>query len=437
MNNTIGPEAILAKRRSYFYPCTQHFYSNPPQIVRGDMQYVYDSTGRRYVDFFAGVSVVACGHCNGEIAQATIGQLRTLQHTTTIYLTQPMADLAERLASILPGAIRRTFFCNSGSEANEGALLLARLHTGKRGFIALEGGLHGRTALTMAVTGIPMWRADADADAGNDWVSFIPRPFDPGLAPDEAARRSIAALERVLADKGDSIAAMIVEPVQGNGGIVVPPLDYFKEVEALLERHGVLLIADEIQTGFGRTGRMFAMEHYGVTPDIMTTAKALGNGVPIAAFSSTDDIAASFRRPSASTFGGNPVSSVTALAVLDYMERERLTERAAHLGSVLAAGLRRLQSRHHCVSDVRGLGLMLGMEIGGDDPNQGAARVDRILERMKDRGFLIGKNGLGRNVLAFQPPLVVGEPDILNMLEALDAVLGLESSMEEGEKPWN
>ena len=423
MQSYIGPEQVLKKREQYFYPCTSHFYRNPPQLVKGEMQYLYGHDGKRYTDFFAGVSVVASGHCNPEIAERTAEQLRTLQHTCTIYLTQPNVDLAERLAGVLPGGLRRTFFVNSGSEANEGALLLARMHTGRRGFLALEQGLHGRTYLTMSVTGLRMWRTDPQLAQDTD-VTFIPRPYEWGLSADEAARRSIAALEAALAEKGDTIAAMIAEPIQGNAGIVAPADWYFAEVKRLLEQHGVLLIADEIQTGFGRTGRMFAMDRYGVTPDILTMAKALGSGIPVAGFATTDEIAASLNRPSASTFGGNPVSSVTALAVLDYIEAHRLPERAERLGAQLRGGLERLAARFpQHVSDVRGAGLMLGAELCAEEPERGARLTDDVLEAMLDRGYILGKNGVNRNVLAFQPPLVIAEDDVRGMLDALEAVL--------------
>lgn len=423
MQSYIGPEQVLKKREQYFYPCTSHFYRNPPQLVKGEMQYLFGHDGKRYTDFFAGVSVVASGHCNPEIAERTAEQLRTLQHTCTIYLTQPNVDLAERLAGVLPGGLRRTFFVNSGSEANEGALLLARMHTGRRGFLALEQGLHGRTYLTMSVTGLQMWRTDPQLAQDTD-VTFIPRPYERGLSADEAARRSLAALEAALAEKGDTIAAMIAEPIQGNAGIVAPADWYFAEVKRLLEQHGVLLIADEIQTGFGRTGRMFAMDRYGVTPDILTMAKALGSGIPVAGFATTDEIAASLNRPSASTFGGNPVSSVTALAVLDYIEAYRLPERAERLGELLRGGLTRLAARFpQHVSEVRGAGLMLGAELCAEEPERGAKLTDDVLEAMLDRGYIIGKNGVNRNVLAFQPPLVIAEDDVRGMLDALEAVL--------------
>lgn len=418
----MGRQAVIKGRKQYFYPCTQHFYSNPPQLVRGQMQFVYDELGNRYTDFFAGVSVVACGHCNPAITERTVAQLMQLQHTTTIYLTQPAIDLAERLAELMPGDLRRTFFVNSGSEANEGAMLLARMHTGRKGFIALESGLHGRTNLTMSVTGLAMWRTDRFLDED---VFFIPRPHELGVSLAAAAEASLAALKRVLEAHGEDIAAMIVEPIQGNGGMIMPAPFYFHEVKKLLDAHGVLLIADEIQTGFGRTGEWFAMEHYGVTPDILSMAKALGNGVPIAAFATTDAIAASLNRPSASTFGGNPVSAATALAVLDYIAAKRLPERSAVLGAVLKAALEQLMRQHpDIIREVRGTGLMLGAELAGACGLDPAALTDRVLEAMKDRGFLVGKNGVGRNVLAFQPPMIITEEDIAGMIAALGEVLG-------------
>ncbi|NMM52504.1 aspartate aminotransferase family protein [Paenibacillus aquistagni] len=425
----IGPEAIVAKRKQYGYPCTANFYKNPPQIVGGKMHKLYDHEGKSYVDFFTGVSVVACGHCNEAITSKTIEQLQQLQHTSTIYLTQPMVELAERLANgILPGNLKRTFFVNSGSEANEGAMLVARMHTKRRNFLALEYGLHGRTFLTMNVTGIPMWRTDDYLDS--DVATFIPRPYDPALDLESAARRSLDALAAVLAEKGDTFAAMIVEPIQGNGGMIVPPDWYFRELKAMLEAHGILLIADEIQTGYGRTGRMFGIEHYGIVPDILTMAKALGNGVPIGAFSTTDEIAASLNRPSASTFGGNPVSAATALAVLDYIEQEGLVERSAQMGGKLIEGLKALQAKHPVIVDVRGKGFMAGAEIQGANDQESAEWTDVILENMKDRGYIIGKNGVGRNVLAFQPAMITPWEEIEAMLNALDEVLGTLSYRE-------
>ena len=323
--------------------------------------YSIHDQGKEYLDFFAGVSVMNCGHCNLEILEKTIQQMQTLQHTTIIYLTEEMVQLAEKLASVLPGDLRRSFFCCTGSEANEGAMLLARLYTGKNEFIALENGLHGRTYLTMSATGIPMWRADPDLSPK---VHFAKTVWDSNTDLEQAAKASIESIKEIIQARGaNHIAALIAEPIQGNGGIITPPAWYFKELKQLLEDNGILLIIDEVQTGFARTGKMFAIEHYDVVPDIMTVAKALGNGMPISAFCTTDEVAKAFTKPSASTLGGNPVSSATALAVLDYIEKYELCETAAHLGEMLKEGLIALQAKYSLIKDVRGIGLMLGAEL--------------------------------------------------------------------------
>ena len=390
-------------------------------MLIGVFLYSIHDQGKEYLDFFAGVSVMNCGHCNPEILEKTIQQMQTLQHTTIIYLTEEMVQLAEKLASVLPGDLRRSFFCCTGSEANEGAMLLARLYTGKNEFIALENGLHGRTYLTMSATGIPMWRADPDLSPK---VHFAKTVWDSNTDLEQAAKASIESIKEIIQARGaNHIAALIAEPIQGNGGIITPPAWYFKELKQLLEDNGILLIIDEVQTGFARTGKMFAIEHYDVVPDIMTVAKALGNGMPISAFCTTDEVAKAFTKPSASTLGGNPVSSATALAVLDYIEKYELCETAAHLGEMLKEGLIALQAKYSLIKDVRGIGLMLGAELVKEDGQPASEETDVILEKLKDRGIIVGKNGLNRNVLAFQPPLVITEANVQTLLHELDEVL--------------
>ncbi|SHM73798.1 Aminotransferase class-III, partial [Anaerosporobacter mobilis DSM 15930] len=247
---------IVQMRKDYLMPCLGYFYKNPPVFVKGEMQYLYDATGKKYLDFFAGVSVMNCGHSNPDILNKVMGQLSSLQHLTNVYLTSPVVELAKKLSEVLPGDLHNSFFCMSGSEANEGAMLLARIYTGKRKFIALNNSLHGRTYLTMSATDIPMWRADPYL---TDDVYFI------SSSPD----RILSDLEAVL-EKDNDIAAFICEPIQGNGGIITPPDWYYTEISRLLKRYGVLFICDEVQTGFARTGTMFAIEQYNVVPDIMT-----------------------------------------------------------------------------------------------------------------------------------------------------------------------
>lgn len=426
MKKPAGPEEILRKKHQYLIPCVYHFYAEPMQIVRGEMQYLYDHAGKRYLDCFAGVSVVNCGHCHPDIVRAVCEQAATLQHTTTIYLTQPIVDLAERLAAVTPGRLGKSFFCASGSEANEGAALLASLATGRHEFISLRHALHGRTKLAMSLTGLQMWRADTSPVGG---VSFAPNPYcfrcPLGSRRDGCDLACADAVETIIkTTTSGQVAAMFAEPIQGNGGVITPPPGYFKRLREILDRYGVLLVVDEVQTGFGRTGRMFGIEHFGVEPDIMTMAKALANGTPVGAFITNDELAARFTRPSASTLGGNPVTAAAALATLDVIAREGLADRAASLGDRLKAGLTALMARHPVIGDVRGLGLMLGAELVRPDNSPAAAETDLALEMLKDRGFLVGKNGLHRNVLAFQPPLVVSAEDIDSLLTALDDVLG-------------
>ena len=421
MSNFIGPEKIIQKKKEFLFPCSQHFYKIPPQIVRGQMQYLFDNEGKRYLDFFAGVSVINCGHCNPEILEATIDQMKTLQHTSIIYLTQPIVDLAEKLSCVLPGDIKHSFFCCTGSEANEGALLLARLYTGRNEFISLSNSLHGRTYLKMSATAIPMWRSDPLL---SDCISFVPNSYNKDKTQEVAARESLEAIESLISSKGaEKIAALIAEPIQGNGGIITPPKWYFKELKNLLEKHGILLIIDEVQTGFARTGKMFAIEHYDVVPDIITVAKALGNGMPISAFCTNDVIAAAFTKPSASTLGGNPVAASTAIAVLDYIENNNLCLSAEKLGMKLKTGLITLKEKYPIIYDVRGIGLMLGAELLRENGEPACEETDFILEILKDEGILLGKNGLDRNVLAFQPPLVITEKDVELVLDKLNFAL--------------
>lgn len=422
----IGPEAILAKKAEYFVPCINHFYQDPPEFVKGDMQYLYDSTGKKYLDFFAGVSVMNCGHSNPAITDRVIAQIQELQHVCNIFLTEQGVTLAEQLAAVAPGDLKRSFFVNSGTEANEGALLMASLYTGKHEFIALDLGLHGRTQLTMSLTGIGMWRT-TDVPEGGIHFARNPNYYRDGLGMsqrefEDACVEDVARLIRRRTS--GNIAAMIVEPIQGNGGIITPTPHYFQKLKALLEAHDILLIADEVQTGFARTGKMFAIENFGIVPDIMTVAKALGNGFPIGAYITTDEIAQAFTRPSASTLGGNPVSAAAGMAVLDYIASEKLCERAETLGAQLREGLLQLQERHALIGDVRGLGLMQGIELVKDTQQTPAfEELDLILEKLKDRDIIVGKNGENRNVLAMQPPLVITAEDVRFFLQNLDEVL--------------
>lgn len=425
LEKPIGPEAILEKKKKYIMPCLAHFYKEPRQFVKGEMQYLFDSEGRKYLDCFAGVSVINCGHCNPEINAEVVKQVQSLQHVCNTYLTENFVNLAEKLAEVTPGDLQKTFFCSTGTEANEGALLLASIYTGKDEFIALRNGLHGRTKLTMSLTGIQMWRTDPHPCGG---IHFAPNAYcyrcPLGKKFPECDYACADAVDDLIrtATSGQP-AALIAEPIQGNAGIVTPPKGYFKRLKEILTSHNALLIIDEVQTGFGRTGKMFAIENFDVVPDIMTMAKALGNGAPISAFTASAKIADTYTKSGASTLGGNPVSSIAGLGVLKYIQEHNLMENAQARGQQLYDGLVELQKKHPIIGDIRGIGLMRGAEFVHADKSPAPEELEMVLEEMKNRGFIIGKNGVARNVMAFQPPLVITEADVNNVLNTLEDVL--------------
>lgn len=427
LEKPIGPEAILEKKKKYIMPCLAHFYKEPRQFVKGEMQYLFDSEGRKYLDCFAGVSVINCGHCNPEINAEVVKQVQSLQHVCNTYLTENFVNLAEKLAEVTPGDLQKTFFCSTGTEANEGALLLASIYTGKDEFIALRNGLHGRTKLTMSLTGIQMWRTDPHPCGG---IHFAPNAYcyrcPLGKKFPECDYACADAVDDLIrtATSGQP-AALIAEPIQGNAGIVTPPKGYFKRLKEILASHNALLIIDEVQTGFGRTGKMFAIENFDVVPDIMTMAKALGNGAPISAFTASAKIADTYTKPGASTLGGNPVSSIAGLGVLKYIQEHNLMGNAQARGQQLYDGLVELQKKHPIIGDIRGIGLMRGAEFVHADKSPAPEELEMVLEEMKNRGFIIGKNGVARNVMAFQPPLVITEADVNNVLNTLEDVLQL------------
>lgn len=421
----LGPAEIIKKKKEYIIPCLYHFYQEPMQLVKGEKQYLYDQEGKKYLDFFAGVSVINAGHCHPEITSRICEQVKRLQHVCNIYLTQPMVELAEKLAQLTPGRLQKSFFCNSGTEANEGAILLAKIATKRSELLTLQDGLYGRTYLTMSLTGLRFWRTDPNPAGG---ISFVPNAYcyrcllnltypACDLACAEAVRHVIET------STSGEVAALIAEPIQGNGGIITPPPEYFLRLKEILNKYGALLIIDEIQTGFGRTGKWFAIEHWDAEPDIMSMAKALGNGVPIGVFTTRPEIADTYTCPGASTLGGNPVSMVAGLATLEVIEKEGLIQNAATLGTYLKEKLLALQEKHLLIGDVRGIGLMIGVELVKNEKQPAAAETDRVLELMKNRRIIIGKNGRSRNVLAFQPPLVITKDNVDEVIENLDEVL--------------
>lgn len=399
----------------------------PVVIERAEGAVYHDSSGREYLDAFSGISVVNSGHGNREVVEAAKAQLDRLLHCCSyVYHNIPMADLAEKIARITPGRLLKSFFGNGGAEAIEGALRLAKQYTGKFEFLALTQSFHGRSLATLSVTGNA-----ARKKGGGPYmpgVAFCPAPYhyrSPFGAKDPAdtARLCARAVEEViLCHTSNRVAAMIVEPVMGEGGIIVPPPEYFQELLPILRRHGILLIADEVQSGFCRTGRMFACEHYGIEPEIMVMAKGIANGLPLSAFIAWEEVADSFTPGDhLSTFGGNPVSCAAALANIAFMEREDLASQAALKGERVMEKLRGIGSARVKVGEVRGLGLMIGVELVTDLETREPATIEAAVVRAKarEKGVLIGVGGLYGNVLRIQPPLTVTESQLDQVVQAL------------------
>ncbi|HET6495213.1 MAG TPA: aspartate aminotransferase family protein [Thermoleophilia bacterium] len=391
----------------------------PVVADHGEGALLYDADGTEYIDCFAGISVTNAGHGNRQIIDAARAQADKLVHACTyVYHVESAADLAERLAQITPGRLQKTFFSNSGAEALEGAMRLAKRFTGKREFVALESSFHGRTYATLSITG------NAGRKKGGGpympGVAFAPTPYCyrcplnlEVTSCDMACARRVAETAR-LHLSGD-VCAFIAEPVMGEGGIIVPPDDYFRVVKEWLDAEGVLFIADEVQSGFGRTGHMFAIEHYGVEPDIICMAKGIANGWPLGAFTATPEIADAFQiGDHLSTFGGNPVSCAAALANIAFHIEERLAEQAAAKGAALMSRLRELQDHQPLIGDVRGRGLMIGVELVTDRQTKahGTAAAAFVRQYCLEHNVLIGVGGNFGSVLRIQPPLVIEEAQL-------------------------
>ena len=372
----------------------------PLVLVKGNGCTVWDSEGRSYLDFVAGIAVCNLGHAHPRIARALSQQAETLLHVSNLYYTVPQTELA--LWLVENSFADRVFFCNSGAESNEAAIKLARKYfsdkeeTGRYEVIAMEQSFHGRTMATLSATGQEKIRKGFDPVlAGFEFV-----PFD-----------DVASLEKKI---GPSTAAVMIEPLQGEGGVRCPSSGYMKAVRKLCHESGVLLIFDEVQTGMGRTGRLFAYEHFGIQPDIMTLAKALGNGLPIGAMLAVEKVAKAFGPGAhATTFGGTPIVTAASLEVVRTLEQEQVIAHCERIGNYFKEQLIQLKNRHTCIEEVRGLGLLVGIKL-----NQ---KGDAIVRACMERGFLI--NCIQETILRFVPPLIVQKKEIDSLISCLDEVL--------------
>jgi alanine-glyoxylate transaminase/(R)-3-amino-2-methylpropionate-pyruvate transaminase len=425
-----GPsrDEVLADRQKYCTPALLTYYKEPIMIVEGHKQWLFDETGRRYLDGFAGIVTVSVGHCHPKVNAALKEQIDTLQHTTTIYLHPNIVKFAKKLASKMPQGLDVTYFVNSGSEANELAVSMARYYTGNYDMIALRNSYHGGSLVTQAATSHWTWKFQQGNTHGfhhalNPDPSLT--PFD-NLALDEIAAKSAADIDELIRySTPGKVAGFIAEPIQGVGGTTHGDMSYLGKAYDVVRKYGGLCIADEVQTGFGRTGEHYwGFQNYGVTPDMVTMAKGIGNGFPLGAVTTSTEIATTMKeRIHFNTYGGNPMACAAGAAVLDVIDEEGLQENCKVVGGHLKSRLEALKEKHAIVYDVRGMGLMLGMELRNSDGSPAKEQTAELLEGSLEHGLLIGKGGLNGNVVRLKPPMCLTKEDADFIADVFDTVI--------------
>ena len=417
---------VRNKHKQYIFDAVKNYYKEPVVVSKASGFRVKDVEGNSYLDFFGGILTVSVGHANEEVNAAVTAQVNRLSHISSLYPTVPVVNLAERLVKMTPDKLEKVFLHASGTEADETAVMLAQLYTGNSEIIALRHGYSGRSLLAQSLTGHAPWRAlstqvSAVKHALAPYCYRCPLKLnypDCGVACAEDVR------ELIQTSTTGKIAGILVEPIQGVGGFITPPEEYFRIVAEIVREHGGVFISDEVQTGFGRTGKTWGIDHYDVEPDMITTAKGIANGLPLAALISTKEIADSLKNNTISTFGGNPVSCAAANATLDIIERDNLADNAQQMGEILMDGLVNIQRDHqNIIGDVRGKGLMVGVELVVDetlkDRTPNPAAVDQVMEETKKRGLLIGRGGLYGNTLRIAPALNIGSDEVIEALAIL------------------
>jgi 4-aminobutyrate aminotransferase/(S)-3-amino-2-methylpropionate transaminase len=401
---------------------------HPIVVDRAEGAYIWDITGRRYFDFVGGIGVINIGHNHPRVVAAVQEQLKRVTHTAfQVAAYEPYIALAERLNKLVgKGAAYKSVLLTTGAEAVENAVKIARGHTNRSGVISFNGGFHGRTLLGVTLTGFAQpYKQNFGPFAPEVFHTTYPDSYR-GVSSDHA----LAALEEVFAYEiaPDRVAAVIIEPVQGDGGFLQAPVEFMRALREITRRHGIVLIVDEIQTGFGRTGKLFGFEHSGIQPDLVTVAKSLGGGFPISGVVGRAEI---MEAPTpgglGGTFGGNAIACTAALAVLDAFEQDGLVARAATLGSKLSAALDALRVKHADIGVVRGLGFMRAIEFvtDGESKKPDADRAQQVMERARERGLLVIKCGVHRNIVRFLAPIVLSDEDLDEAMrilaDALDA----------------
>ena len=422
-------DEIIKKHKQYLFPSITTYFSEPLVTDHASMQHIWDVEGNKYLDFFGGIVTISVGHCNPRVTSKIKAQLDKLQHASTLFPNEAVVALAEKLAQITPGDISQSFLTNSGTEANETAIQLARVSTGNYEVVALRHGYSGRSQLAQSVTGHSTWRRSLPVPAQGIVHALNPYCYrcPLGKTYPECGIACAKDVEAVIqTTTSGQIAAYIAEPIQGVGGFITPPQEYFKIVFKIVKDYGGLFISDEVQTGWGRTGkRWFGIEQWEVTPDIITSAKGMANGSPVGVTMTRPEIAASFKGLQISTFGGNPVTSVAAKATIDLIEEDRLMDNAHDVGGYYRQGLESLQEKHELVGEVRGMGLMQALELVKNRKSKEPApqETTQFMEECRKRGLLVGKGGLYGNVIRTSPPLNITRSDVDEAIRMMDEAL--------------
>jgi 4-aminobutyrate aminotransferase len=419
-------EEILKKHKQYLFPSLTTYFSEPLVTDHASMQYLWDIEGNKYLDFFGGIVTISVGHTNPRVTSKIKAQVDKLQHASTLFPNEAVVALAEKLAQITPGEISQSFLSNSGTEANETAIQLARMSTGNYEVVALRHGYSGRSQLAQSLSGQNTWRRSLAVPSQGIVHALNPYCYrcPLGKTYPECGIACAKDVEAVIqTTTSGQIAAFIAEPIQGVGGFITPPKEYFKIVFKIVKDYGGLFIADEVQTAWGRTGkRWFGIEQWEVTPDIITSAKGMANGSPVGVTMTTPKIAASFQGLQISTFGGNPVTSVAAKATIDLIEEDRLMDNAYDVGNYFRQGLESLQEKHDLIGDVRGMGLMQAMELVKNRKSKEPAsqETNQFMEECRKRGLLVGKGGLWGNSIRTSPPLNISRSDVDEAIRIMD-----------------
>ncbi len=416
----------LLGQREFLLPSMLHLYDEPLVISEGEGVRVRDPEGREYLDLFAGILTTSVGHCNPRVLEATSKQMNKLGHISTLYASEMHVEAARKIAEISPGALKRTFFTNSGTEAIETALMMACLATGRSEIIGLRVGYHGRSFLATSVTAHSGWRPLATPVAGIKHAKD-PNPYRcPYKQPcdESCVDKFVDDLEEViLTTTNGRPAAFIAETIQGVAGYVVPPPGYFQKAAEVIRHYGGLLVIDEVQSGFARTGtHWFGIEHWGVEPDIIVMAKGIANGAPVGATITTDEIAHGWKGKTISTFGGNPVSMAAMCATQDELREHDAPTNAQERGDQLRAALEEMQTRHPSwIGDVRGMGLMQGIEIVKDPVSKepDTERTAALMKATLEEGILVGQGGMSGTVIRLGPSLLITEAEMAEGIEKL------------------